>query len=344
MTEARRQELLTWLLSPVLPPEAEIPQIQRDGRKLSPRAWLLGELIALGDPPLESWEPHSMRERYLAGANALEIMPPAEALTVKDLTCPGPDGALPLRLYVPTSASRPLPCILYLHGGGMVIGNRDSHAGLCARLSHNSGMGVLALDYRLAPEHPFPAALEDAKATWHWLKNQATTLGLAPDKLALAGDSAGGNLTAALVHLLLSQGERGPQAQILLYPWVDMAQDWPSLASMAQGPVLSRAAIEWFRNRYLGELNQEAYSDPRLSPFSAPSCGQEPPTYVLTCGFDPLRDMGQAYAQRRSEAGVAVTSVEYPGQIHAFLQAPAIFPEAQAALTQICQWLRAEFG
>jgi len=334
------QQLYQWLLAPSLPSEAEIPEISRDGRLLNPRAWLLGEIVAQGDLPIENWEPVSMRERYLAGANALECLP--TGISTQDLSCEGPGGKLALRLYSPVAppSTEPLPCILFLHGGGMVIGNLDSHSGLCARLSQSSGMAVLAVDYRLAPEHPFPAALEDAEATWHWLRAHAPELGLNPTKLAIAGDSAGGNLTAALVHLLLSQSEPLPQAQVLLYPWLDLAQDWPSLQSMADGPILSREAIDWFRRQYLVQAHSTALTDPRLSPLSAPSCGQEPPSFVLTCGFDPLRDMGQAYAQSRKAAGVDVEAVEYPGQIHAFLQAPAVFPEAQIALTQLTDWLK----
>ena len=349
MSEARRQQLLEWLLASSLPPEADIPKICREGRSLNQHAWLLGEIVALGDLPIESWEPVSMRERYLAGANALEQMP--TGIHCRDLSCPGPGGKLALRLYTPSEpntlpSQEPLPCILYLHGGGMVIGNLDSHAGLCARLSQSSGMAVLALDYRLAPEHPFPAALEDAQAAWFWLRAHAPELGIHPEKLAVAGDSAGGNLTAALIHLLLSQAAPDPasrpKAQVLLYPWLDMAQDWPSLQSMATGPVLSRAAIDWFRQQYQGKACTTALTDPRLSPLLAPTCGQEPPSFVLTCGFDPLRDMGQAYAQSRQAAGVDVEAVEYPGQIHAFLQAPAVFPDAQLALAHICAWLKAK--
>jgi acetyl esterase len=339
MSEARRQELLSWLLAPNLPSEANIPQISKDNRSLDKRAWVLGELIALGDPPIETWEPKSMRERYLAGAGALEQYPSEQEVSKQNLSIQGPGGPLAMRLYRSSQAQTQQACILYLHGGGMVIGNLDSHDGLCARLCKESQVAVMALDYRLAPEHPFPAALEDTEAAWFWLSQQASTLGLDPNNLALAGDSAGGNLAAALTQLLVAKSAPLPKAQVLIYPWVDLSLDWPSFESMEPGPVLSAAAIIWFRQQYLQDSNL-SLNDPRISPLHADNCSQEPPTYLLTCGFDPLRDMGQAYAQSRSEAGVKIKYIEYPGQIHAFLQAPKVFSDAQNALTDIAQWLK----
>ncbi|PIQ24452.1 alpha/beta hydrolase [bacterium (Candidatus Blackallbacteria) CG17_big_fil_post_rev_8_21_14_2_50_48_46] len=332
------ENIVNWLLAPEIPAQVKIPRIICEGRRLDPRAWLLGELIRLGNLPEQTI--FLMRERYQAGAALFED-PPTE-INTEDLNCLSPNTSIPLRLYRPNTSQESLPCILYFHGGGMVIGSIETHDGLCRRLCKGTEAAVLSVDYRLAPENPFPAALEDAQSVWHWLQSQATENKLLPHKIAVAGDSAGGNIAASLLQDLLISGQASPCAQVLLYPWIDMGFDWPSMKSMAEAPVLSTQDVHWFQEHYLPAwANPQA---PRLSPLQSSGRAQEPPAFVLTCGFDPLRDMGKAYAESRRQENIEVFYHEAQGQIHAFLQSPRVLPEAREVMRMLCQWLKMQFS
>ncbi|MBF2052459.1 MAG: alpha/beta hydrolase [Candidatus Sericytochromatia bacterium] len=315
------------------------PPLIIDGRKLDPKARVLAEILSENQTAPHSWDMRQMRIDYDASAGGMDAAPPGRQLTRKDLAIAGPESAVGLRLYRPAGReAEDLPVVLYFHGGGMAIGSIHSHDTLCARLCVGSEMAVLSVDYRLAPEHPFPAALEDVQAVYSWLLEQGAAHRLDPARIALAGDSAGGNLVAALLHLLIYQDQPLPRAQVLLYPWTDMRMDYPSMHSMAQAPVLTREAVLWFRTYYVSP--DVDVQDPRVSPVHSPTHPRQPPAYVITCGHDPLRDMGNVYATHLADAGVAVIREEYGSMIHAFMQSSLILPAARQAMQRVCQWLK----
>lgn len=317
------------------------PPLVIDGREREIKAQILGRFLALSATPVSTWTVAHVRETVEQGANALDLYPPQKSLEISVGQFEGPAGPLSFRTYRPRGVAQDLPTLLYFHGGGMVIGSILTHDALCARLAYESRTQVCSLAYRLAPENTFPAALDDAQAAWQGLQEQAKALRADPRRLGVAGDSAGGNLAAALMHQLQAQSLPLPSLQVLMYPWVDLALDSPSMHSLAVAPILSRESVAWFRDHYLSA--EADLRDPRLSPLHSPFLAGQPPAYLLTCGHDPLRDMGQAYAQRLRAAGVDVQEIEYPGQIHAFLQFPQVIPEAQVALRALSQWLQEQW-
>ena len=274
-----------------------------------------------GAPPLGSLPPEEMRRAYSASRQALRGTPEPVAV-VRDLIIPGPGGSLALRMYRGADASV-LPCLLLLHGGGWVLGDLDSHDGVCRRLARASGGCVIAVDYRLAPEHQFPAAVEDAAAAMRWVSDHATDLGIDPARLAVGGDSAGGNLAAVLA--LQGRDGTGPTAvfQVLLYPATDFrpATELPMntacYPSVPDTMPLTGDAMRYFARHYLSDPSEAL--DWRASPLLAPSLAGAPPALVLTCGHDPLSDEGQAYATRLDAAGVAVTTLHLGDQAHGIL-------------------------
>ncbi|MBX6372683.1 MAG: alpha/beta hydrolase [Acetobacteraceae bacterium] len=289
---------------------------------LDPDAAQVLELIrTAGRPPVEALSPDEARASYRAAREAVTPEPVAVA-EVRDLAAEGPYGSIPLRLYRPHGVAGTgggVPALVYFHGGGWVLGDLDSHDGVCRHLADRSGCVVIAVDYRLAPEHKFPAAVEDAFAATRWVAAHAQALGLDAARLAVAGDSAGGNLAAVVCLLARDAAEGGPRIafQMLLYPATDFAMDTPSHRRFAEGHLLTRASMRWFRDHYLRTpADQE---DWRASPLRAPSLAGLPPAYVLTASHDPLRDEGEHYAQRLIETGVPVTVWRVPGQIHGFL-------------------------
>ncbi|MGD2132735.1 MAG: alpha/beta hydrolase [Maricaulaceae bacterium] len=257
----------------------------------------------------------------------------------RDLTIPGPADPIPARLYPPAdpkrdaepgSAPAPHGLLVYFHGGGFVLGSIESHDSLCRQLADASGAAVLSVDYRLAPEHPFPAGLDDALAATRWAGENMTALGVEAGGLAVGGDSAGGNLAAVAAHILRDEGGPKIAFQLLIYPGTDSDADTASRRDFAEGYYLERSTIEWFHAQYL--QNGEDVLDPRISPLRAPDLAGLPPTYLVTAGFDPLRDEGAAYARALKTAGVAVQYVDYPGEIHGFFNMTAAIAEASAAV------------
>jgi len=289
-----------------------------------------------GDPALEADEPHSDVQRVMAqwdrlrpvslrtmgprGSRLLTRLgrwlqdadPPAVATT--DRSIPGPAGEITVRRYRP-SGTGPFPTVVYFHGGGFVLGDLDSHDLLCRHLTVRSDCEVVAVDYRLAPGHPFPAAVEDARAAVEWVTSDA---GFSePDEgLAVAGDSAGGTLAA--VTSLIATERDGPAIdhQLLVYPAVDLRSDYPSMRDHA-GHVLSAADMEWFRDCYYG--SDLHLRNPCADPMLACDLSGLPPATVVTAGFDPLRDGALAYADRLAGAGVPVRVRNYPDMVHGFL-------------------------
>lgn len=274
-----------------------------------------------GMPALGTLPPAEMRRAYSAARRALQTAP-EPVPDVSNLVMPGPGGPLPLRVYR-GAAEGVLPCLVFLHGGGWVLGDLDSHDAVCRRLANASGGCVIAVDYRLAPEHPFPAAADDALAALHWVAANAGSLGIDPARLAVGGDSAGGNLAAVLA--LHGRDADGPATvfQLLLYPATDLRMVSASYARPHDGLLLTSDAMRYFAAHYLPD--PAASADWRASPLLAPSLAGTPAALVLTCGHDPLCDEGQAYATRLEESGVAVTRLHLSDQAHGILtMGPAI--------------------
>ena len=258
---------------------------------------------------------------------------------------PQPTGStIPLRLYR-GAAARPggrLPALVYFHGGGWVIGDLDTHDSLCRHLANAGRCIVVSVDYRLAPEHKFPAAVEDCFAATSWVANEAAALGIDPDRLAVGGDSAGGNLAAVVSLLARDRGAPELSHQLLLYPAVDCAMTHPSHDRFAEGFLLTRATMRWFYGHYLQA--QQDVADWRASPLRAPEFSGVAPALVLTAGNDVLSDEGEAYARRLREHGVPVELRPFPNQIHGFLTMGKIVRAAQPALDGIAALLQSPGG
>ena len=255
---------------------------------------------------------------------AASAFPPASVGSVEDVT----DAPRPLRVYTP-AGDGPFPTLLFIHGGGFVIGDLDSYDAQCRLLCSRASVVVASLDYRLAPEHPFPAAVEDALAAFEWVASRFD------GPLAVGGDSAGGNLSA-----VVAQASRDRlAAQLLIYPSTNMRDERPSLAENAEGLFLTLNDIRWFHEHYLGG-DEAARSDPRASPALASDLSGLPPAIVVTAHYDPLRDYGDEYADALSEAGVRVLHRRYDSLIHGFFALGPFSAAAQSAVDEICDDLR----
>ena len=310
-----------------------------DGQLDAEAEALLDEIVRSGSPPTASLTPQQVRASFippeLRGASA----PLAE---VRDVFIPGPAGRLGLRLYRPAGAS-PLPVFAFFHGGGFVAGTLAEFDGFCSRLAGRAGCIVVSVDYRLAPEHPHPAAVDDAWAALAWIASHAEDLGGDPGRLAIGGDSAGGNLAA--VTAIAARDAGGPRVllQVLLCPWVDLSCDeTESFRLFGRGPWLSTQSIAWYRRHYLGASGRA--SDPRVSPLLAADLSGLPPAFVVNAEFDVLRDQAQAYARRLQEAGGAVDCRLYAGVLHDFAVLPGAFTRASAAIDDVAAALRRSLG
>jgi acetyl esterase len=293
-----------------------------------------------GRPPYETLTPAEAREFYLAGRVVTNPEPP-ELKSVAPLSIPSPAGSIPARVYTPTKLRAPdglAPCLVFFHGGGWVIGDMDSHDVVCRKLAHDGELIVISVDYRLAPEHKFPAAVDDAVDATRWIAGNAKPLGIDAGRLMVGGDSAGGNL-AAVVALSARDGN-GPAiaGQVLIYPATDFAMTHGSHREPETSILLTHSVIRWFRDHYLGSADG---SDWRASPARASTLAGLPPAYVLTAGADPLRDEGEEYARRLKEAGVAVTYRHFPGQFHGFFTMGKLLQQANIAASEIGAWLKA---
>jgi acetyl esterase len=302
---------------------------------------LLGQLAEAGAPAPESMTVAQNRE-MIAQLGDLAGMP-EEVHRVVDTAAPGPAGDVPVRVYVPAAADAgPRPVLVYYHGGGWVIGNRDTHDVPCRALANRSGAVVVSVDYRLAPEHRFPAAVDDAYAAAVWAAEKAAEFGGDGGRLAVGGDSAGGNLAAVVAQLAGARGGPRIAFQLLVYPAVDRHDDSPSMRDNALGPLLSRAWIEWFYGHYLDGPDDGL--DPRCSPARAEDLTGLPPALVITAEFDPLRDQGAAYARRLRESGVHAEHVDFPGMIHGFFQMGGVVDGGRRAVERAAAALRAALG
>ncbi len=257
---------------------------------------------------------------------------------VEDLTIPGPAGDLPVRLYTPIAAAPVGPALVFYHGGGWVIGNVDTHDALCRQLANESGARVISVDYRLAPEHPFPAAVEDAFVAVKWVQNNAMDLDVDPNAIAVGGDSAGGNLAAVVTQMARKGGVR-IAFQLLIYPVTEALADTASMNALAEGFMLEKASMEWFVGQYVPAGTTP--KDPRISPLLAEDLSGLPPAYLVTAGYDPLKDEGRAYAEKLQAAGVTVEHVNYEAMIHGFFTMTGIVDEAREAVEQAGAALKA---
>lgn len=308
---------------------------------LDPQARALIDLmLARQVPPTHTLSPAEAR-RFYRERRGFTQPDPAAVGAVHDLNAQGPGGALPLRLYTPPAvagAGAPHPVLVYFHGGGWVIGDLDTHDVLCRQLCVEGGCAVLAVDYRMGPEHRFPAAADDTRAAVQWLFEHGAAHGLDATRYALGGDSAGGNL-AAVTALALRDGAAPPaRLQLLIYPATDMRAVAPSHTHNGQGYLLTSDSIAYFRGHYIADA--ASWSDWRASPLLASSLAGLPPALVLTAGFDPLRDEGLAYADALSAAGVPTQYVCFERQIHGFITMGRVIDEANTAVTLCAAALR----
>ena len=288
-----------------------------------------------GMPKLSEMSPADVRAGYEAAA---AVRSDDGLKSVEDRTISGPGGELPIRVYRPDVNGTP-PVVVFFHGGGWTIGSIASHDAVAAQLAVRTGAVVVSVEYRLAPEAKFPAPLDDCHAATAWVAGHAEELGVDASRLAIAGDSAGGNLAAAVA---LVARDQGPAIcfQALIYPVVDHLTDWPSYAENAEGYMLERTAVAWFTANYLASDADAA--DWRASPIRSTDLAGLPPALVITANFDPLRDEGEAYGRRLGEAGVPVVVHRYDGMIHGFFGMPGI-TQGDVALDEVATALRDAF-
>jgi acetyl esterase len=313
-------------------------------KQLDPQAKAVLERVARANlPSYPQLGAAGARQLYRETRGALAA-PPPEVESVEDLHAPGAGGDIRVRLYRPRGAADagPLPALVYFHGGGWTIGDLDTHDVVCRVLADLARCAVASVDYRLAPEHKFPAAVDDAVAATRWVAREAGRIGIDARRIAVGGDSAGGNLAAVVA--LVARDEGGPPLamQTLIYPATDMAADAPSHLRYGEGHLLTRDAILWFRGNYLRDGRDEA--DWRASPLKAADLSRLPPAYVITAGFDPLVDEGRAYADRLLAAGVPVTYECFEGMIHGFVTMGGVIAAAHHALARCAQGLRLAFA
>jgi acetyl esterase len=293
-----------------------------------------------GRPPIETLTPDEAREQYLAGRAVLNPDPPPLKF-VTPLEIPGPAGAIPARTYCPLELRERnglAPCLIFFHGGGWVIGDLDTHDVVCRTIAANGQTLVIAVDYRLAPEHKFPAAVDDAIAATEWIAKSAPQLAIDASRLFIGGDSAGGNLTAVTCIHARDTGLK-IAGQVLIYPATDLTLRHPSHQDPSTYALLNAANIRWFTNHYVNEPSDREQW--KASPAMVGSLAGLPPAILLTAGADPLHDEGLEYAERLKQAGVPVQYRDFPGQFHGFVTMGKLLPAANEALRDIGDWLRA---
>jgi acetyl esterase/lipase len=326
--------VLSWILSlpaPVLRLLSGGAATYREGRTLDPRLQFLAAGARRGRP-MSAMTPEEARRASAAAFRATAEAPPP-GVRIEALTVPGGEGDRPARLYRPSRPLPDIPVLVFAHMGGGVIGDLDTAEGFCGRLAESLRGPVLSVDYRLAPEHRFPAGYEDVLAAFRWARDNAGALGAPAGRAAIGGDSMGGLFAAALAQEMRRTGEPGPDLQLLVYPCVDLASETPSMTTLADAFPLDRATMDWFVGHYLPPGGDPA--DPRNAPGRTEDLSGLAPAVIATAGFDPLVDQGEAYARRLVVAGVPVDYRRYDSLVHGFTAFGGVVPEARRACAEI---------
>lgn len=314
-----------------------------DGRQIDPKAQAVGQLLNLvrdtGDLPTLA---ESRRGLKVLAERFDEPCPPM--VRKSDILLPGANGPRPARLYdaVTGDDDTPRPTLLYLHGGGWIQGNLDTHDGLCGKMAAWAGIRVISYDYRLAPENKFPAGLDDAVACYRALIESPDDWGIDINRLAVGGDSAGANLTAAMLHDLQGMGVQMPAAQVLIYPAIDTRLTSGSMQALRAAYVLPVKRIHWYLEQYLP--TDQDWNDPRVAPIFSDRLAGQPEALIVIAGHDPLWDDGLAYAKLLQQAGGQAEVVEFPGQVHAFVSITDVIPQGNQALHRVADWLKSKIG
>ena len=301
-------------------------------------AAVLEQLNASEGPKLHEVSPAEARVFF----ESMKMPSPETPMTsVEDRSFPGPGGDVAVRIYKPIAGAS-LPVLVYFHGGGWVIGSIETHDGTCRELAAQAGCAVISVEYRLAPENPYPAAAEDSYAAVQWVAANAEALGLDASRIAVGGDSAGGNLAAATALMARDRGGPGLVMQLLIYPVTDADFERKSYLQNGTGMFLEADAMKWFWDNYVPDpaTRKEGYA----APMHADDLSKLPPTLVITAEFDPLRDEGEAYARRLEAAGVETGLARYDGMIHGFFAMTLLLESARRAVAQSSEALRQEFG
>jgi len=343
LTFRQRLEMRIARLLAALPPRLQLRLSRKDpvvvdGQTLEPEIQLqLAVLERQGNPPIETLPPpqarEEMRRRALpAGGPTLPVG------DVRDLTVDGATGPLRARHYAPAEPGGPHPLLVFYHGGGWVIGDLDTHDATCRLLCRHAGVHVLSVDYRLAPEAPFPQPIDDGRAAFAWAAAHAAELGADPARVAVGGDSAGGNMAAVVSQETVREGVAAPVFQLLIYPAVDASKDYRSQELFREGFLLTQAEMDYFYNHYVGQSDP---TDTRLSPLLAEDLSGLPPALIVTAGFDPLRDEGEAYAQALREAGNVVAHRRFAGLIHGFANMVGVSRVSRDAVVEMAGATRA---
>ena len=305
----------------------------------------LDDLAAQDIPPIDEMTIDEIREN--TRLESLTFGDPEPLARIEDRVVPGlsdsagPGAAVPIRIYTP-NVEGPLGAFVYYHGGGWVTGDIASHEGICCTLANAAACVVVSVEYRCAPENKYPTAVNDSYAATRWVFKNAGSLGIDPDRVAIGGDSAGGNLAAAVALMARDRGDLRPVLQVLIYPVIDYNFDTPSYRENAEGYGLTRDSMKWFWDRYLE--NEEDGAQPYASPIRAKSLSGLPPALVQTAQYDPLRDEGEDYARRLQEAGVPATLTRYDGMIHGFFRRGVMFDRADVAVREVAEALRKSFS
>lgn len=303
---------------------------------------LMEQANKAGRPKLETL-PHSVGRKAVDKMSEDSEADPMDVAEVADGAFAGPGSDIRFRRYRPAGVQAgDLPTLIYYHGGGFVIGNIETHDSTCRRLANKSRCQIMSIDYRLAPEHPFPASTDDGIAAFRHIRDNAASFGVDASRIAVGGDSAGGAIAAVVAQACRDSGEAGPAFQMLIYPATDSSRESESRKKFAEGYFLSKDLMTWFWDAYVPE--ETDLSDLRLSPLLAKDFAGLPPAFVLTAGFDPLRDEGRAYADRLIDAGVKTTYVNYPGTIHGFFSLTRFLQQGLKANDEAAAVLGAHFG
>ena len=302
-------------------------------------AGFLQQLADMGAQPFHSMTPVEARAAFSALSASLPRST-AKVASAKDRKIPGPGGDIPVRIYTPEGQG-PFPALMYFHGGGFVFGALDDYDHICRELSGNVGCVVVSVDYRLAPEHKFPAAPDDCFAATRWVAANAASIGVDANRIAVGGDSAGGNLTAVVAQL--ARDQKGPKlvAQLMVYPVTQAGEPTQSMIDNAEGYLLTKADMEYFVGHYI--RSPADLRNPMLAPSLTKDLSGLPPAWVVTCEFDPLRDEGEAYAAALAKAGVPVASRRVDGAIHASWNFFTALDLGRGMMDEATRWLREQF-